>query len=471
MDTSRSFAELAVRLPLRRQILLPLLAIVALTLIGVSSAHVWLTSRLLRSAVDEQMRGVARTLNASTYPLETNVLRQVSGLSGAELVLVDEKSGAPLAASDDAFREAKLPASAAPAQAAEHVGMQQIATVGEHAYFYGVALLDRRASGGGRQLLRLFYPERTFQEARWQAIYPSLLVGAVALVFAIGLSSVVAARVTQPVQLLKRQTEQIAAGDFAVVEPPERDDELRDLALAVNRMAALLKSNADALRQHERTATLHQMGAGIAHQLRNAATGCRMAIDLARRQTPALAQDENLIIATRQLELMENYLQRFLTLGRTAQLEKRAIDLRDVIAGAARLVKPRAEHLHVTLAVPRGTEAAIVSADAKSLEQVLVNLLTNAIEACSVPEVTSPEVRIEMTRERDVWHVVVTDNGPGFDEQVRTRLGEPFVTTKPEGTGLGLAVAKEILAQHDGQLTWSTRAGWTRFEVALPRGS
>jgi signal transduction histidine kinase len=459
-----------VRLPLRRQILLPLLAIVALTLVGVSSAHVWLTSRLLRTAVNEQMRGVARTLDASTYPLETNVLRQVSGLSGAELVLVDEKTGALLAASDDAFREAKLP-SAAPAQAAERVDMQQIATVGEHAYFYGVAQLDRRASGGGRQLLRLFYPERTFQEARWQAIYPSLLVGAVALVFAIGLASVVAARVTQPVQLLKRQTERIAAGDFAVVAPPQRDDELRDLALAVNRMAALLKSNADALRQHERTATLHQMGAGIAHQLRNAATGCHMAIDLARRQTPGLAQDENLIIATRQLELMENYLQRFLTLGRTAQLDKQAIDLRDVIAGAARLVKPRAEHLHVTLAAPRSPEAAIISADAKSLEQVLVNLLTNAIEACSVPEVTRPEVRIELTAENDAWRVTVTDNGPGFDEQVLTRLGEPFVTTKPEGTGLGLAVAKEILAKHDGQLTWAARDGWTRFEVQLPHGS
>src|SRR5688500_1785950 len=90
--------EIAVRLPLRRQILLPLLAIVALCVGGVSGAHVWLTTRLLQHAVDEQMRSVAKTLNASTFPLETNVLRQVRGLSGAELVVVDPETGAALAA-------------------------------------------------------------------------------------------------------------------------------------------------------------------------------------------------------------------------------------------------------------------------------------------------------------------------------------------------------------------------------------
>lgn len=462
-------AETAVRLPLQRQILLPLLAIVALSVLGVSGAQVWLTHRLLRGAVDQQMQSVARTLNASTFPLETNVLRQVSGLSGAQFALLDEATGATLAVSDDAFRDVKISRPPSDAeQTAETVTLNATAKVAGESYFYAVAQLDRRASGGARRQLQIFYPERTFREARWQAIYPSLLVGGAALVLAGGLASVVAARVTQPVEQLKRQTERIAAGDFAPVAPHERDDELRDLALAVNRMATLLQANAEELRQHERAATLHQMGAGIAHQLRNAATGCRMAIDLFRRQDPARLQDENLVVAARQLELMENYLQRFLTLGRTAQLTREEADIREVLSSAASLVRHRAEHLHVAFDVAHSSDLQL-SCDRTSLEQAVVNLLTNAIEACAVPGVEQPRVCLEAGATGESMRITIADNGPGVVERVRERIGEPFVTTKPEGTGLGIAVAKEIIAQHGGMLAWQRADGWTRFEIRLPR--
>jgi signal transduction histidine kinase len=293
-------------------------------------------------------------------------------------------------------------------------------------------------------------------------------VGGVALVLAVAFAGVVAARVTEPVQLLKRQTERIANGDFALVRPPQRDDELRDLALAVNRMAELLQRNAVELRQHERAATLHQIGAGIAHQLRNAATGCRMALDLFRRQEQSLEHDENLIVATRQLELMESYLQRFLTLGRTSQLERAPTDLADVLRSAVELVRPLAEHRHATVDVHIKNDAPAIDADRKSLEQVFVNLLTNAVEACAVPDVSHPEVTVTLARHNGAWQVAILDNGPGFAPRVMGRLGDPFVTTKPEGTGLGLAVAREILAAHSATLSWSRRDGQTVFAVEFP---
>lgn len=458
----------AVRLPLRRQILLPLLAIVALCVVGVSGAHVWLTTRLLQNAVNEQMRSVAETLNESTFPLETNVLRQVRGLSGAELVLIDPASGIALAASDDAFGEAVGDSLAsAPAQLPGQVTLQKTVVIAGEPYFTAATKLDRRAMGGSEQLLKLYYPERTFREARWQAIYPSLLVGGVALVLAVALASVVAARVTQPVQLLKRQTQQIAAGDFTPVEPPARDDELRDLALAVNRMATMLSNSADELRQHERSRTLHQIGAGIAHQLRNAATGCRMALDLFRRQQSQWKQDENLTVAARQLELMESYLQRFLVLGRTAEHAKTAVALADIVGSAVELVRPLASHLHIAIDYVPSTTYAAVTADRTSLEQALVNLLTNAIEACATPDSTAG-VRIRVGESNSQLTIEVADSGPGFSDKIRNRLGEPFVTSKPEGTGLGLVVAKEIIAQHEGELTWQREAGWTKFIVSLP---
>jgi nitrogen fixation/metabolism regulation signal transduction histidine kinase len=443
--------------------LLPLFAIVALSVVGVSAAHVWLTSRLLRAAVDEQMTSVATTLNESTFPLEMNVLRQVRGLSGAELVLRDAE-GQVLAASDEAFERASVvAANKAPVLAVGAVRLESQAAVKGETYFHGVTKLDRR----GDKLLELYYPERTFREARWQAVYPSLVVGGVALVLAIALAGVVAARVTEPVQLLKKQTERIASGDFAPVQPPPRDDELRDLALAVNRMAGMLQHNAEELRRHERSAALNQVGAGIAHQLRNAATGCRMALDLYQRQQRGVDPEENLLVATRQLELMESYLQRFLTLGRTTKVDLAPLDVNEVIASAVTLVRPLAEHRHATVETPPNGAPHIIFADRKSLEQVFVNLLTNAVEACAVPEVSSPRVAIAVHPAGEALCITIADNGPGFAPRIAGRLGEPFVTTKPEGTGLGLAVAREILAASGASLAWRREGAWTKFEVTF----
>jgi two-component system C4-dicarboxylate transport sensor histidine kinase DctB len=111
----------------------------------------------------------------------------------------------------------------------------------------------------------------------------------------------------------------------------------------------------------------------------------------------------------------------------------------------------------------------VVFADATSLEQVLVNLLTNAIEACSETQVTHRAVRIEYGLTADQVQILIADQGPGFRPDVADHLGEPFVTTKPQGTGLGLAVAKEIVREHHGTLRWERVGDETRFVVELER--
>lgn len=440
------------RYPLRLQLLLPLWAILLASLAGASLANVWLVSRQVRQSIDERMENVVRTLAEGTYPLEASVLRQVRGLSGAELVVRDGQR--VVASTDSRFDEPRETESPTREVASE-------------VYFCSTSKLDRRASGGGLYSLEIYYPERSYLQARWRAIYPSLIVGGIALVLAIALASVVAARVTQPVRRLQAQVERIAEGDFQPLPAPSRDDELRDLALAVNRMAEMLQANAELIRNHERNATLHQIGAGIAHQLRNAATGCRLALDLFRREHAANQNDENLAIASRQLTLMEQYLQRFLTLGHTVHLKLEAHDASEVTCQALKLVQPLAEHLHVNIETILPSQPLSMYANAQAMEQVLVNLVTNAIEACATPATKSPRVRVELSCTPISIAWTIADNGPGFAEKVAQQMGEPFVTSKPEGTGLGLAVAKEIVAQHLGQLSWQRVDGWTRFEVKL----
>ena len=93
-----------------------------------------------------------------------------------------------------------------------------------------------------------------------------------------------------------------------------RNDELRNLAESINRMAGQLANYERQVRRHERLKTLGQLGASMAHQLRNAATGGRMAIELHRRDCPRATSDNSLEVALRQLLLMESYLRQFLTI-------------------------------------------------------------------------------------------------------------------------------------------------------------
>jgi len=100
------------------------------------------------------------------------------------------------------------------------------------------------------------------------------------------------------------------------------------------------------------------------------------------------------------------------------------------------------------------------------LRQVLFNLVSNAIDAAG----PNGRIEVRLQREGDMMTVDVVDSGPGIADQVAARLFEPFVTGKPEGVGLGLAVARQIVDAHGGRLFWSRDTDETCFRMELPTG-
>jgi signal transduction histidine kinase len=347
--------------------------------------------------------------------------------------------------------------------------------VGKERYFYAPVELDRRPVGGALSLLHIFYPERSWSDARQQAVYPPLAIGAAALVVAVVVAVLVAARVTRPIDQLQRQVARIAEGNFQPLPVPKRNDEIRDLAEAINRMAQMLARYEDQVRRAERLRTLGQLGGGIAHQMRNCATGCRMALDLHRRDCPSGVDFESLDVATRQLALMEKYLQRFLTLGRPSFKGHAAVDLSNLVESVLPLVRPSAQHVGVELQFAPPAKAIVVQGDAEGLEQLLVNLLLNGVEAAASvvvgsgpPRSERPMVEVRLAREGQRVQLEVRDSGAGPDTTVAADLFEPLVTEKPDGTGLGLSVAREIARQHGGVLRWERRNAMTCFVLEMP---
>jgi signal transduction histidine kinase len=254
---------------------------------------------------------------------------------------------------------------------------------------------------------------------------------------------------------------------------PAVDDEIRDLSVAVNRTAEMLTDYEQQVRRSEQMRTATMLGASIAHQIRNAVTGCRMAIDLHAVDCCASDDRECLDVAQRQLRLMESQLQRFLRIGkRPAEMVQRHVDLGDLVENLLPLIRPVAQHAGVQLGCRIASGRLAVRGDDDALGQVVINLLLNAVQAAQQNGIERQGLRrvnIEVsTTEAHAAEIVISDSGAGPADSVATSLFEPFVTDKAEGAGLGLAAAKEVVAAHGGSIGWNRENGMTRFRVELP---
>jgi signal transduction histidine kinase len=446
--------------PIRNQILVPFAALLvaAVTTIAVSSA--WLAARRSEQQTVQQLHQWTATLSQSNFPFAPNVLEKMRGLSGAHFIAWGPEgevvaSTAPL---DDAILETlrNIPVLDGKSSLRQYPALE----LDGGRYF---AASVRRADPGAGSLLVL-YPEQSWRQARWDAAMPPLAVGAGTILLMGIVSAWLAQRMGQRIRSVQRQVAAIADGEFREITLDGRSDEIQELSASVNRMSRQLQALQQTIRQSERSRLLGQIAGGLAHQLRNAVTGARMAVQIhARRCTPSTT-DESLSVALRQLALTEEQLKGLLSLGRESERPREACDLNRLVEDVASLVGPLCQHTHVQLTCAPAEHVATVRGDAETLRGALLNLALNAIEAAG--PVGCVELNIAIVG-RDVL-VTICDNGPGPAAHVAGSLFEPFVTSKPEGVGLGLALAKQAAEDHGGSLSWERVDASTRFCLRLP---
>ncbi len=241
------------------------------------------------------------------------------------------------------------------------------------------------------------------------------------------------------------------------------------MAESINRMTAQLADHQRQVRHNERLRTLGQLGASMAHQLRNAATGGRMAIELHRRDCPQGPSDESLDVALRQLRLMESYLRQFLSFGQAAPAVRQRVQVASLVEEVLGLVRPSCIHAGIDLQLAMPPEPIALEGDPEALRQLVTNLILNAVDAAVSGPSASPRVLIDIARNStDGGSIRVRDSGPGPAPSVQDQLFHSFVTTKPDGFGLGLFVAHQIAERHRGRLRWQREDEMTSFVFEFP---
>lgn len=458
------------RWPIQIQLLLPTLSVVVLAIALASATAAYFGARRAASQEEENLHRVVATLTEATFPLTERVLQQSRGLSGAEFFLLDDNGRIQAGTLALGKKERDTLCLMPTDMRLERLTASPKVTLAARSYRGRRVPVARSRFAADAGSLVVLYPEEMGSEAVRQVVIPAAIAGAVAAAAAVLVTTMLARRFVRPIRRLGDQTAVLAGGDFQPVAVPPRDDEIRDLAISINQMAAKLGQYETEVRRNERLRTLGQLGAGMAHQLRNSATGARMAIELHERVCPQAADRESLQVALRQLSLMESYLQRFLKLGRGRPTPQERVDLESLVTDVLELIQPACDHGKIRLAFLRSPEPLVVWGDAESLRELLTNLVLNGVEAAQRRGETSPQVIVELSARGIDWAMLrVKDSGAGPTEDASRRLFEPFVSDKPEGTGLGLYVARQIAEAHQGTIGWQRLDGMTCFTVELPK--
>jgi signal transduction histidine kinase len=255
---------------------------------------------------------------------------------------------------------------------------------------------------------------------------------------------------------------------FGLVLEGRRRDR-RAAAIIAQQMEAVATTRAR-LAQSEKLAALGQLAAAIAHEVRNALGVIRSAAQGLTEAVPASDGEAqracSFIIA--EIDRLGSVVSSLLSFARPPRLSPRAVEVAALFDQAVLLARPDLEAKEIR--VVRREDAALppVRADSDLVVQVLLGLLANAADA--VPR--GGEVTLEAHARPGVVEIGVADSGPGIPESLRGRVFEPFFTTRDKGTGLGLAVARQIIEAHDGRIEVGERpGGGARFRISLPEAT
>jgi signal transduction histidine kinase len=300
-----------------------------------------------------------------------------------------------------------------------------------------------------------------------RAVDVALMLGGVGLLFAVG-AALFMWRTLRPLLVLRLHARQIAGGDYGrrIVVPSR--DEIGDLAREFDAMGRAIEERERRLIRSERLATVGRMAAQITHEIRNPLASLGLYVELLGDELAADDEEARRLVASigneidRLSEITETYL-RFVRLPRP-KLERE--DLGAIATAVMEFARAELSKSGIALELSVAAGLPEVAADENQIRQALLNLVRNAREA--MPSGGTLRVEVAAGAPGQV-RLSIADTGPGIAPEHLGKIFDPFFSTKEKGTGLGLALVQQILAEHGGRVEVSSPiAGGTVFTFTLP---
>jgi signal transduction histidine kinase len=241
------------------------------------------------------------------------------------------------------------------------------------------------------------------------------------------------------------------------------------LGISLQQKIAEERQLVEQLHHKERLASLGQVAAGVAHELRNPLATIRLRAQMALRGKDADQLDRSAKLILEEIDRLNYVLDRLLYFAKPIRLQLQGFDPGQMCRDLLSMLQPEAERSSVTLAYEESTPCSITG-DPWKLRQVVENLVRNAVESFDGIDSTAKQIVVSTHATLDHVALSVQDNGAGLSPEIAARVFDPFFTTKARGTGLGLSIAKEIVRAHRGNLELKALPGQgTLAEVILPR--
>lgn len=309
------------------------------------------------------------------------------------------------------------------------------------------------------------------RELQW--ILLAGVAGAVLLCFV--LLSVLLVLVERPLEELMATIGRIGRGDLTSrVSFAKRDDDIGQLGRRFNEMVQQLdlsRRELDELHQREMTraghlATLGELAAGLAHEIRNPLAGIAGVVDVMGKELPPQSPSRAVLgDVQREVAHIQAILNDLLSYARPRPPVFHPVDLNNTIEQAILLSRQQVSTKPIQIEFEANSSMPKVLHDPALIQQVVLNLLLNAIQAIT----GSGQIRVSLTREGQQAMIQVSDTGRGISAEALPKIFKPFFTTRSEGTGLGLSLAKGIVESHGGNIEVRSMLGkGSQFSIWLP---
>jgi signal transduction histidine kinase len=298
-----------------------------------------------------------------------------------------------------------------------------------------------------------------------------ILIGSIPFL-AVMMGLIIIKSITRPINVLLDATKKLEGGDLSY-RIEGLTDEFGRVGSSFNRMANSLKEQMSVMQRAEQMVVLGELAAGLAHEIKNPLAGIKVSVEVLTEDTNISHEDREVLLkAVDEIKRIEVLIKSLLNFAKPPKPEMMNVEVNDVLDKTVTfsLRHPSLKPGGIKkIRVVRDFDGNLpeVMADPLQLQQAFLNLLLNAIDAMHDGGTLGAKTYFIPDRQSVV--IEISDTGKGIPEDMKSRIFQPFITTKSRGTGLGLAITSRLIHQHGGDLgVDNNREGGATFRITLP---